>query len=130
MAMRDHRGRPVVAVTGIGVVISLGVGKADNWKALTAGRSGIHPITRFPVDHLSTRIAGTVDFLPSSAGAAASPSWPRPPRDEAVAMPALGQSGDFAGPLFLASRRSSSTGPTASRSTIPSNRPSAMPMTA
>ena len=59
----DHLGRPVVAITGIGVVTSLGVGKADNWAALTSGQSGIHPITRFPVDHLNTRIAGTVDFL-------------------------------------------------------------------
>ncbi len=46
----DHLGRAVVAVTGIGVVTSLGVGKQDNWAALTAGKSGIHPITRFPVD--------------------------------------------------------------------------------
>ncbi|HHZ07722.1 MAG TPA: beta-ketoacyl-ACP synthase, partial [Rhizobiales bacterium] len=68
----DHLGRPVVAVTGIGIVTSLGAGKADNWAALTAGRSGIHAISRFPVEHLNTRIAGTVDFLPSSnRGAAA-----------------------------------------------------------
>ena len=61
--IKDHLGRPIVAVTGIGVVTSLGVGKTDNWAALTSGRSGIHPITRFPTDHLNTRIAGTVDFL-------------------------------------------------------------------
>ncbi|TIX95834.1 MAG: beta-ketoacyl-ACP synthase, partial [Mesorhizobium sp.] len=65
--LNDHMGRPIVAVTGIGVVTSLGVGKADNWAALTAGKSGIHPITRFPVDHLNTRISGMVDFLPSSS---------------------------------------------------------------
>lgn len=65
-SLKDHLGRPVVAVTGIGVVTSLGVGKDENWAALTAGKSGIHPITRFPIDHLNTRIAGTVDFLPSS----------------------------------------------------------------
>ena len=59
----DHLGRPIVAVTGIGIVTSLGVGKTDNWAALTSGRSGIHAITRFPTDHLNTRIAGTVDFL-------------------------------------------------------------------
>ena len=34
----DHLGRPVVVVTGIGIVTSLGVGKQDNWAALTAGR--------------------------------------------------------------------------------------------
>ena len=65
--MKDHLGRPIVAVTGIGVITSLGVGKKDNWDALTAGRSGIHPITRFPTDHLNTRICGTVDFLDSSS---------------------------------------------------------------
>ena len=61
--LKDHMGRPIVAVTGIGVVTSLGVGKTDNWAALTSGKSGIHPITRFPVDHLNTRISGMVDFL-------------------------------------------------------------------
>ena len=34
---RDKAGRPIVAVTGMGVVTSLGVGKADNWAKLTAG---------------------------------------------------------------------------------------------
>ena len=62
----DHRGRPVIAVTGVGVVTSLGQGVEDNWTALTSGRSGIHPITRFPTEHLNTTISGMVDFLPSS----------------------------------------------------------------
>ena len=57
----------------MGIVTSLGVGKADNWAALTSGRSGIHEITRFPTDHLNTRIAGTVDFLKSSNGGASRP---------------------------------------------------------
>ncbi len=61
----DHLGRPLVAVTGIGIVTSLGVGKADNWDALTSGRSGIRRITRFPVDHLNTTMSGMVDFLSS-----------------------------------------------------------------
>ncbi|TGV77713.1 beta-ketoacyl-ACP synthase, partial [Mesorhizobium sp. M2D.F.Ca.ET.145.01.1.1] len=65
--LNDHMGRPIVAVTGIGVVTSLGVGKSDNWAALTSGKSGIHPITRFPIDQLNTRISGMVDFLPSSS---------------------------------------------------------------
>ena len=38
---RDKAGRPVVAITGMGVVTSLGVGKSDNWAKLTAGTSGI-----------------------------------------------------------------------------------------
>jgi len=44
----DHLGRPLVAVTGMGVITSLGQGLADNWSALTSGTSGIHKITRFP----------------------------------------------------------------------------------
>ena len=35
--LNDHMGRPIVAVTGIGVVTSLGIGKADNWAALSSG---------------------------------------------------------------------------------------------
>ncbi len=102
--LNDHMGRPIVAVTGIGVVTSLGVGKADNWAALTAGTSGIHPITRFPVDHLNTRISGTVDFLPSSSKGASLLTYDLAEiaAQEAVAEAGL-DSGDFGGPLFLAS---------------------------
>lgn len=100
----DHLGRPVVAVTGIGVVTSLGVGKDENWKALTSGRSGIHPITRFPVDHLNTRISGMVDFLGSSNKGAAALTYELA---ETAAREALDEAGfpngHFAGPLFLAS---------------------------
>ena len=100
----DHLGRPVVAVTGIGMVTSLGVGKADNWAALTSGKSGIHPIVRFPVDHLNTRIAGTVDFLPSSPKGASALTYELA---ETAAQEALAEAGvdasDFDGPLFLAS---------------------------
>lgn len=101
---RDHLGRPVVAVTGIGMVTSLGVGVEDNWAALTAGRSGIHPITRFPVEHLNTTIAGTVDFLESSdAGASAlTHELADTAAAEAVARSGL-STGAFGGPLFLAS---------------------------
>lgn len=102
--LNDHMGRPIVAVTGIGVVTSLGVGKADNWAALTAGKSGIHPITRFPVDHLNTRISGMVDFLPSSSKGASLLTYDLAEiaAQEAVAEAGL-DSGNFGGPLFLAS---------------------------
>ncbi|MEQ1950508.1 beta-ketoacyl-ACP synthase [Mesorhizobium sp. CN2-181] len=100
----DHLGRPLVAVTGIGVVTSLGVGKTDNWEALTSGRSGIHTITRFPTDHLKTQIAGTVDFLKSSDKGASPLTFELA---DTAATEAVGQSGlsldDFGGPLFLAS---------------------------
>src|SRR6185312_12038595 len=102
--LKDHMGRPVVAVTGIGVVTSLGVGKAENWAALTAGKSGIHPITRFPVDHLNTRISGMVDFLPSSTKGASALTYELA---EKAAIEAVAEAGfdtdDFGAPLFLAS---------------------------
>ena len=51
---RDKFGRPIVVVTGMGIVTSLGTGKTDNWAKLTAGESGIRTITRFPIDALKT----------------------------------------------------------------------------
>jgi 3-oxoacyl-[acyl-carrier-protein] synthase II len=63
-ATRDKSGRPIVVITGMGVVTSLGAGKADNWKKLTAGESGIRTITRFPTDGLKTTMAGSIDFVP------------------------------------------------------------------
>jgi 3-oxoacyl-[acyl-carrier-protein] synthase II len=100
----DHLNRPLVAVTGIGVVTSLGAGKKDNWDALTAGRSGIHGITRFPVHLLNTRIAGTVDFLPSSAKGASALTYELAEMSAAEAIEDAGvDASDFGGPLFLAS---------------------------
>ena len=49
-SLRDKKGRPVVVVTGMGIVSPLGTGKADNWKRLTAGESGIRSITRFATE--------------------------------------------------------------------------------
>ena len=54
-----------VAVTGVGLVSSLGVGTDANWKALLAGRSGIRTITHFDASAFASRIAGEVpDFDP------------------------------------------------------------------
>src|SRR3569832_1989040 len=61
-ASKDSMGRPIVVVTGAGVVTSLGAGKDENWAKLTAGQSGIRGITRFATDNLKTRIAGTIDY--------------------------------------------------------------------
>jgi 3-oxoacyl-[acyl-carrier-protein] synthase II len=101
---RDHQGRPVVAVTGIGIVSSLGTGVADNWAALTAGRSGVRRISRFPTDGMRVTIAGTVDhlwrdddttmMLTLRAGTIAAA--------EAIADANIGRKGDFPGPLFAA----------------------------
>jgi 3-oxoacyl-[acyl-carrier-protein] synthase II len=105
--MKDHLGRPLVAVTGIGIVTPLGWGREESWSALKAGTSGITRIRRFPVDKLRTTIAGTVE-LPEEAGGAEPVSSPvRVERmaqaaiEEAVAQAALGTDGAFPGPLML-----------------------------
>ena len=86
----------------MGVLTSLGEGIDDNWKALTAGQSGIHSITRFPTEHLSTTIGGTVDFMdiPVANAVERSHAMARKAATEALAQ--AGISGDFDGPLFLA----------------------------
>ncbi len=103
-APRDKFGRPIVVVTGMGVVTSLGAGKADNWKKLTAGESGIRTITRFPTDGLKTTMAGTVDFVPIEpfSSTELSERLANIATEEAVAQAAIGSKGDFPGPLFLA----------------------------
>jgi 3-oxoacyl-[acyl-carrier-protein] synthase II len=102
-AGKDKLGRPIVVVTGLGVVTSLGAGKADNWAKLTAGESGIKAITRFPTDGLKTRIAGTIDYLPPQPCAAAlTESFAALAAEEAISQSALGGPGQFPGPLFLA----------------------------
>jgi 3-oxoacyl-[acyl-carrier-protein] synthase II len=103
-ATRDKFGRPIVVVTGMGVVTSLGAGKADNWKKLTAGESGIRTITRFPTDGLKTTMAGTVDFVPVEPFSSTdlSERLADIATQEAIAESAIGNRGDFPGPLFLA----------------------------
>lgn len=102
--MRDKSGRPIVVVTGMGIVTSLGIGKADNWAKLTAGESGIATITRFPLEGLKTTIAGAINFLsvdpPSSVGLAERLGLLA--AEEAIAQAAIGTKGNFPGPLFLA----------------------------
>ena len=100
---KDKMGRPIVVVTGLGVITSLGAGKADNWAKLTAGESGIKTITRFPTDGLKPRIAGTIDYLPPQSSAAAlTESFAQLAAEEAITQSGLGAAGQFPGPLFLA----------------------------
>ncbi len=49
-----------VAITGVGLVSSVGIGTEANWTALCAGRSGISRITRFDPSSFSAQIAGEV----------------------------------------------------------------------
>jgi 3-oxoacyl-[acyl-carrier-protein] synthase II len=103
-AKRDKAGRPVIAVTGMGVVTSLGVGKTDNWAKLTAGASGIRRITRFALDSLKTTIAGTAEdvyraYMPP---AELSERMALLVGEEAIEQSGIGAKGYFPGPLFLA----------------------------
>src|SRR3979411_2497241 len=103
-AARDKFDRPIVVVTGMGIVTSLGAGKEDNWTKLTAGESGIRTITRFPIDGLKTTMAGTIDFVTAepSSSTALTEKLADMATEEAVAQSGIGSKGDFPGPLFLA----------------------------
>jgi 3-oxoacyl-[acyl-carrier-protein] synthase II len=60
-----------VVVTGLGMVTPLGIGVKENWEAVSKGKSGIGPITKFDVSAYPSQIAGEVkgfrpeDFLAS-----------------------------------------------------------------
>ena len=59
--MSQSNGQPRrVVVTGMGVVSPLGSDVEVFWKRLTAGESGIGPITRFDVSKYDTRFGGEV----------------------------------------------------------------------
>ena len=101
---RDKSGRPIVAVTGMGIITSLGTGKADNWSKLSAGKSGIRRITRFSNEGLKTTIAGTVDFISVEpfCSTELGERMAMAVAEEAIAQAGIGHKGDFPGPLMLA----------------------------
>ena len=101
---RDKLGRPIVAVTGIGVVTSLGVGKSENWTKLAGGVSGIKRISRFPTEGLRTTIAGAVNdvYRDAMTPAELSERVAMLAAEEAIAEAGIGSKGRFPGPLYLA----------------------------
>jgi 3-oxoacyl-[acyl-carrier-protein] synthase II len=103
-SLRDKSGRPIVAVTGMGIITSLGTGKADNWSKLSAGESGIRRITRFSNEALKTTIAGTVDFITVEpfCSTELGERMAMAVAEEAIAQAGIGRRGDFPGPLLLA----------------------------
>jgi 3-oxoacyl-[acyl-carrier-protein] synthase II len=102
--MTDRTKTGAVAVTGLGIVTSLGVGATDKWERLCAGQSGVRAIRRFPTTGLKTSIAATVDEIavdpfnvPDLCNAMAESAI-----EEALAQSMIGARGRFPGPLFLA----------------------------
>lgn len=61
-----------VAVTGIGAVTSIGIGKEEFWKSLISGKSGITNVTLFDTSKFKRHNAGEIknfnpaDFLPKA----------------------------------------------------------------
>ena len=52
-----------VAVTGLGAVSSIGIGKNAFWDSLLEGKSGISPVTLFDTAKYQRHIAGQIkDF--------------------------------------------------------------------
>ncbi len=49
-----------VVVTGLGIVSPIGIGLAENWESLIAGKNGIGPITQFDATGFACTIAGEV----------------------------------------------------------------------
>ena len=93
-----------IAVTGIGILTSLGEGKAENWRRLSAGESGIHRLTRFPIEGLRTTIGGSVDYLPIDPldNSNFSFEMARRAAQEAIEESGVGSPGSFPGEMFLA----------------------------
>jgi 3-oxoacyl-[acyl-carrier-protein] synthase II len=55
-----------VAVTGIGLVSALGIGREQTWQGLVAGRCGIGPVTLFDTTGYRSRLAAQIgDYEPA-----------------------------------------------------------------
>src|SRR5262245_27396154 len=70
-ASNCKRGHRRVAVTGLGVVSAIGIGKDTFWQSIRLGKCGIKKISAFDVSSYSCRVAAEVsgfepgDFMPS-----------------------------------------------------------------
>jgi len=83
MSTPSTQARRRVVITGLGAISPVGLTAAATWAGLTAGRSGIGPITRFDTKDCPVKIAGEVrDFDPVKPLAA--PLHPRGLGGEAV----------------------------------------------
>ena len=49
-----------IVVTGLGVVILIGIGQAAFWESVTKGKSGISTLSRFDTSAHNTHMAGEI----------------------------------------------------------------------
>lgn len=96
-------GHEAIAVTGIGIVTSLGQGAATNWTAMRDGRTGAAPVTRFPTEGLATRFAATVDAIcdPTLRPTERTADLARLATDEALAQAGHEPGAPFPGKLIV-----------------------------
>jgi 3-oxoacyl-[acyl-carrier-protein] synthase II len=52
-----------VAITGIGMISALGLGREANWEHMLAGLCGLRPVTLFDVSAFRSQIAGEIDLF-------------------------------------------------------------------
>src|SRR5262249_59951835 len=62
------KGGDAVWITGVGTANPLGVTFAGTSDAFRAGRSGVKPVTRFDASNHTSRIAASVDSVPTPPG--------------------------------------------------------------
>jgi len=76
-------------VTGIGVVAANGIGVTDFWRTLSAGQSGVGPITLFDASKFPCRIAAEVKGFDPARLLSPAVKWKRLPRQTLFALAAL-----------------------------------------
>lgn len=63
MRRPDHSTR--IAITGVGIICSIGRNQSEVWDSIVAARAGIGPFTRFPEDTFPTDIAAEAQLEPA-----------------------------------------------------------------
>lgn len=63
--MRTPEPSTRIAITGVGIICSIGRNQREVWESIVASRGGIGPLTRFPEDTFSTDIAAEAQLEPS-----------------------------------------------------------------
>lgn len=53
-----------IAITGVGIICSIGRNQSEVWESIVASRAGIGPLTRFPEDTFPTDIAAEAQLDP------------------------------------------------------------------